>query len=220
MKTKLKLLALLCALNINAGAAEQAAGEIKGELGLGYASEYFYRGEQIADESLQLKAKLSTDVSVADAFLCAFSNQGLQSTDSYLFAVGLANSYLDDSVDAKLGWLHREHVPGAATSELFLSVGINTLLDPTITISQDLDDSLTTGELGLSHSIDLSVADLTITGDAGTTETLTDSRNYYGAGASLSREFGGLLANVGVEYVDAEDIDSETVFSAGVSVKF
>ena len=116
--------------------------------------------------------------------------------------------------------MHREDTPGDATSELFLSVGINSLLDPTVTLSQDLDDSLTTAELSLSHLIDLDVADLTLSGDAGTTETLTDSRNYYGAGASLSRSFGGLLANVGVEYVDAEDIDSETVFSAGVSVKF
>ena len=220
MKTKLKLLALLGALSINAGAAEQAASGIQGELGIGYASDYFFRGERVTGESTQLKAKLTTDVSVADAFVCAFANQGLQSTDSYLFAVGLADSYLDDSVDAKLGYLHREDTPGDAASELFLSVGINTLLDPTVTLSQDLDDSLTTAELSLSHLIDLDVADLTLSGDAGTTETLADSRNYYGAGASLSRSFGGLLANVGVEYVDAEDIDSETVFSAGVSVKF
>lgn len=220
MKTKLKLLALFCALGINAGAAEQAAGGINGELGIGYASDYFYRGEQISEEATQLKAKLTADVSVADAFLCAFSNQGHQSTDSYLFAVGLADSYLNDSVSAKLGWLHREHVPGEATSELFLSVGLDTLLDPTITLSQDVSDSLTTGEISIGHVFDLEVADLSLAGTAGATETLVEDRNYYGAGASLSREFSGLLATVSVDHVDAEDIDSETVFSAGVSVKF
>ena len=220
MKTKLKLLALLCAFSLNAGAAAKADSGIQGELGIGYTSDYYFRGEKITGESTQLKAKLSTDVSVADAFACALVNQGLQSTDSYLFAVGLANSYLDGKIDAKLGWLHREDTPGAATSELFLSVGIDTILDPSITISQDVDDSLTTAELSLSHTIDLDVADLTLSGDAGSTETLTEDRDYYGAGASLSRSFGGLLANVGVEYVDAENIDSETVFSAGVSVKF
>ena len=220
MKTKLKLLALICALNINVGAAERAASGIQGELGIGYASDYFYRGERFAEESTQLKAKLTTNVSVADAFVCAFANQGLQSTDSYLFAVGLADSYLDNSVNAKIGWLHREHVPGEATSELFLSVGMSTLLEPSITISQDTSESLTTGEVSIGHTIDLDVADLALTGTAGSTETLAEDRNYYGAGASLSRSFGGLLANVGVEYIDAEDIDSETVFSAGVSVKF
>ena len=116
--------------------------------------------------------------------------------------------------------MHREHVPGEATSELFLSVGMSTLLEPTITISQDTSESLTTGEVSIGHTIDLDVADLALTGTAGSTETLAEDRNYYGAGASLSRSFGGLLANVGVEYIDAEDIDSETVFSAGVSVKF
>ena len=220
MKTKLKLLALLGALSINAGAAEQAASGTQGELGIGYASDYFFRGERITGESTQLKAKLTTDVSVADAFVCAFVNQGLQSVDSYLFAVGLADSYLDDSVGAKLGWLHREDTPGDATSELFLSVSINTLLEPTITVNQDLDDSLTTGEISISHIIDLDVADLTLSGEAGTTETATQDRDYYGAGANLSKSFGGLIANVGVDYIDAEAIDSETVFSAGVSIKF
>jgi hypothetical protein len=220
MKTKLKLLALLSALSINAGAAEQAANSFQGELGFGYASDYYFRGERITGESTQIKAKASTDVSIADAFVCAFVNQGLQSTDSYIFAVGLADSYLDGNVDAKLGWLHRENTPGAANSEIFASVGLDVLLDPTITVSQDLDDSLTTGEIGISHSLDLSVADLCLHGTAGNTETLTGSTSYHSAGAKLSRDFNGLLASVGVDHVDAQDIDSETVFSAGVSIKF
>jgi hypothetical protein len=220
MKTKLKLLALLSALSINAGAADQPANSFQGELGFGYASDYYYRGERITGESTQVKAKVSTDVQIADAFICAFANQGLQSTDSYLFAVGLADSYLNDSVNAKIGWLHREHTPGEADSEVFASVGLDVLLEPTITISQDLDESLTTGELGLSHTLDISVADLTLSGNAGNTETSTGSTTYYGAGAKLSREFGGLVASVGVDYVDAQDIDNETVFSAGLSVKF
>jgi hypothetical protein len=127
---------------------------------------------------------------------------------------------LNDSVNAKIGWLHREHTPGEADSEVFASVGLGVLLNPTVTISQDLDESLTTGELGLSHTLDISVADLTLSGNAGNTETSTGSTTYYGAGAKLSREFGGLVASVGVDYVDAQDIDNETVFSAGLSVKF
>jgi len=220
MKTKLKLLALLSALSINAGAADQAANSFQGELGIGYASDYYYRGERITGESTQIKAKMSTDLKVADAFVCAFANQGLQSVDSYLFAVGLADSYLDGAVDAKIGWLHREDTPGDARSEVFASVGLGVLLDPTVTVSQDLDESLTTAEIGISHKLDISVADLCLHGNAGNTETLAGSTTYYGAGAKLSREFGGLLAHAGVDYVDAQDIDSETVFSAGVSIRF
>lgn len=219
MKTKLKLLALACALSINAGAA-QSASSFQGDLGIGFTSDYYFRGERVTGESTQLKAHASTDAFVADAFVCAFVNQGLQSTDSYLFAVGLKDSYLNDNVEAKLGWLHREDTPGDAYSELFLSVGIDTLLDPTVTVFQDLDASLTTGEVGVSHVFDISVADLTLSGDVGTTERVTGSSNYYGAGAELSREFGGLLASAGVEYVNADDIDSETVFSVGIGVKF
>jgi hypothetical protein len=99
-------------------------------------------------------------------------------------------------------------------------VSVKTLLEPTITLYQDLDDSLTTGEISISHIIDLDVADLTLSGSVGSTETVTLDRDYYGAGAGLSKSFGGLIADVGVDYVDAENIDSETVFSAGVSIKF
>jgi hypothetical protein len=220
MKTKLKLLALLSALSINVDAAEQPANGIQGELGIEYASDYYYRGERVTGESTQLKAKASTDAIVADAFVCAFVNQGLQSVDSYLFAVGLSDSYLNDTVSGKIGWLHREDTPGDAQSEVFVQLAIDTLLNPSVTLSQDVDDSFTTGELGLSHVFDLGLADLTTSGSAGTTETSTGSTNYYGAGAKLSREFGGLIASTGVDYVNADDIDSETVFSVGIGVKF
>jgi hypothetical protein len=218
MKTKLKLLALLSAFCINASAADSSKSRFQGELGIGYASDYYFRGERITGESTQVKAKLSTDIKVADAFVCAFANQGLQSTDSYLFAVGLAKSYGD--IDAKIGWLHLEDKPGSARSELFARLGLDMLLDPSVTISQDLEDSLTSGELGLSHTIKSDVADLTITGVAGLSDKLTGDTNYYEIGGQLTKDFDGLLANVGVDYIDAENADSETVFSAGVSVKF
>jgi len=217
MKTKLKLLALLSALSINAGAAAAASG-FQGELGIGYTEDYYFRGDQITGESIQVKAKASADLKVADAFVCLFSNQGLQSTDSYRFAVGLAQSY--GVVDVRAGWLHLEDKPGGARGEVFGQVGLDVLLNPTVTIYQDVDDSLTTGELSLSHTFDLNVADLTVSGTAGSTETLVGSTKYYGAGAKLSREFGGLVASTGVDYVNADDIDSDTVFSVGIGVKF
>lgn len=220
MKTKSKLLALLCAISINVGAAEQAASGFEGELGIGYASEYFYRGVQVAEESTQIKASLTTDASVADVFLDAFVNQGLQSTDSYLFAVGLANSYLNDKVDIRIGYLHREDTPGVAADELFVGVGVDSLLNPNVTIYQDLNDDLTTAELSLTEGFDLEVVDLCVHGGVGTSETSADSWNYYTVGAKVSKEFGGLIASAGVDYVDAEDADDETVFSAGLSIKF
>jgi len=218
MKTKLMLLALLSALTINASAAKSPASGFQGELGLGYTSDYYFRGDRITGESTQIQAKLSTDLNVADAFVSAFANQGLQSTDSYRFAVGLAKSYGD--VNVELGYLHLEDTPGDARGEVFLSLGLDTLLSPSVTISRDLDDSLTSGEIGLSHIIDIDVADLTIAGTAGLSDKLTGDTNYYGVGGKLSREFGGLVASAGVDYVDAENVDSETVFSAGVSIKF
>ena len=90
MKTKLKLLALVCALTINAGAAEQSS--FQGELGFGYTSDYYFRGAKVSDESTQIQARLTTNVGIADAFVSAFANNGLQSTDSYQFAVGLAKA--------------------------------------------------------------------------------------------------------------------------------
>jgi hypothetical protein len=220
MKTKTKLLALLCAFSINVGAAEQAASGFTGEVGIGYASDYFYRGVQVAEESTQIKARLSTDLSIADGFICAFVNQGLQSVDSYLFAAGLSDSYLNDSVTTKVGYLHREDTPGEAADELFVSAGLNIPLNPVVTISQDLNDDLTTAELGLSHVFDLDIVSLDITGNVGNTETVANTWSYYNVGAGLSRSFGDLVARVGVDHIDAEDADEETVFSAGVTVKF
>ncbi len=218
MKTKLKLLALVCALTINAVATETKTSSFQGGLELGYTSDYYFRGTKVADESTQIQARLSTNVGVADAFVSAFANQGLQSADSYQFAVGLAKSYGD--IDVSVGYLHLEDIPGAARGELFVSLGLDTVLNPILTINQDLDDSLTSGELGLSHIIDIDVADLTIAGAAGVSDSLSGDTNYYEIGGSLSREFGSLVASVGVDYVDAEDIDSETVFSAGIGIKF
>jgi hypothetical protein len=218
MKTKLKLLALLGALSINAGAADDAASGFQGELGIGYTEDYYFRGDRITGESIQVKAKASADLKIADAFVCLFSNQGLQSTDSYRFAAGLAQSY--GAVDLKIGWMHLEDKPGQARGELFGQVGLDVLLNPAVTVYQDTDDSLTTGELSLSHTFDLNVVDLTLAGSAGTTESLTGSTKYYGAGAKLSRSFGDLVATTGVDYVNADDIDSDTVFSVGIGVKF
>jgi hypothetical protein len=218
MKTKLKLLALVCALTINAGATQTGTSGFQGELGLGYTSDYYFRGGKVSDESTQIQAKLSTDIGVAGAYVSAFANQGLQSADSYQFAVGLSKSY--GSIDMELGYLHLEDIPGDARGELFVSLGLDTVLSPSVTINQDLDDSLTSGELELSHTIDIDVADLTITGVAGVSDTLAGDTNYYEIGGSLNREFGSLVASLGVDYVDAENVDSETVFSAGIGIKF
>jgi hypothetical protein len=189
---------------------------------VGYASDFFYRGEQKALESFQSSVDFGTQVAGLEASLHACTNQSVDSgVDSYGLAAGFGTSVLDGLLSAYVGFNHFEDVPGSALSEVAVSVSVDSLLDPSLSVFRNIDDDLYTFEASVSHDIDLKLASLGLDGSIGSTDvTESDSREYYSVGLELSRPVGSAEASVGVDLVDADDIDREFVFSGALTFEF
>ena len=214
MKTKLTSLLVAFGLITNAAFAGNSAN-------IGYTSDFFYRGEQKALESVQASVKLQRSVLGLDGSLHACTNQSIdQGVDSYHFGTGLSKS-LGDLLSIYGGFNHFEDVAGDAISEIELRLSFNTLGNPSVSVFRDADDSLYTTEGSLSHSVDMKIADLTARGLVGNTETTAvNHRTYYAVGLGLSKAIGEAAAGVSVDLVDADDIDREFVFGTAITFDF
>jgi hypothetical protein len=84
------------------------------------------------------------------------------------------------------GFNHFEDVAGEALSEILVKASLSTVANPTLSVYRNVDDELYTIEGSVSHSVELSVADLGLSASAGNTDiTESTDRSYYGFGASL-----------------------------------
>ena len=219
MKVKLTILTLLCSLINNV-----TAGELSGNISTGYKSDYIYRGALVSSEAIQ--TQLSVDGAITEsvgAYLTGFMSSPLAGTsDTYEFIGGVSTSFLDELLAATGGYSHREQVDGASLGELFVGMAADVMLSPTVTVFYNLDSELYTTELSISHTVETSIANLTFGAGVGRTEaTTTLDRDYFVAGLGASRVIvGDLKGNLGVDYIDAEDVDGETVMSVGLSMDF
>lgn len=215
-KTKLIITALL-GLFINAASAETYS------LGTKYASDYFFRGSLMTQESIQADLGVNGEVFGLDYSAGAFTNQSTDSgVDTYIFDAGLSRSFLGDLMNAYVGIGHVENVSGEALMEANVRLSIDTLLSPTVSFFRNLDESLYTSELSLSHDLDLDFASLAILGSIGTSDlTNSNSETYYSLGANASRSIGEKSEiSFGVERVDSNLIEAEYIFALGVSTQF
>jgi len=215
---KLKLTSLFVALGLLTNAA-LAGNSAK----IGYASDFFYRGEQKALESVQAAVDLNTALLGLDAKLHACTNQSVdQGVDSYRLAAGLGTTFAGDLLSVYGGFNHFEDVAGEALSEIQLSASVNVLANPTVSAYRNTDEDLFTFEGSLFESFDLSFASLGVRGSAGNTEvTTSNDRTYYSVGSSLSRQVGaGVDLSLSVDLVDADDIDREFVFGTALAFNF
>ena len=190
---------------------------------LGLASDYFYRGAQKSEESLQGSLMLGGSLGSFNASLHACSNQAIDSgNDSYHMGAGLGKSFAEGLFSLYGGFNHFEDVPGEALSEVEARISSNIALNPALTVYRDVDESLYTFELSVSHSLETDVADISVGASIGNTELTTSTdRDYYSVGVSTSKslsESSGL--SLGVDYVDADDIDGEFVFGSSLTFKF
>ena len=216
MKTKLTSLLVLCGLIFNAALLGNSAK-------IGYASDYFYRGSQKAEQSVQASVMLGAGLAGLDASAHACTNQAVDAgNDSYHFGAGLGKSFAEGLLSAYIGFNHFEDVPGNALSEVEVVLSSNVVLNPSVSLFRGLDDTLYTLEAGVSHDIDLSFASLGLGASAGNTElTSVSDRTYYSVGAAVSKAISdGADLSVGVDYVDADDIDQEYVFGSSLTFKF
>ena len=190
---------------------------------IGYASDFFYRGSQKAEESVQASIGLSSKVSSLDIGAHVCTNQAVNTgNDSYHLGMGVGKSFSEGLLSAYVGVNHFEDKPGDALSELEVKLSSNSLLNPSVSVFRDFDDSLYTVEAGVSHSFDLNVVNLEIDASAGNTDlTNSTDRSYYSVGATASKSISDQAdLALGVDYVDADDIDREFVFGASLSLKF
>tara|TARA_R110001592_G_scaffold268412_2_gene534721 strand:- start:2611 stop:3264 length:654 start_codon:yes stop_codon:yes gene_type:complete len=215
-KTKLIITALL-GFFINAASAETYS------LGTKYASDYFFRGSLMTQESIQADLGVNGEVFGLDYSANAFTNQSVESgVDTYILNAGLSTSFFGDLLETYAGIGHIENVSGEALMEASLRLSIDTLLSPTVSFFRNLDESLYTSELSLSHDLDLDFASLGILGSIGISDlTNSNSETYYSLGANASRSIAEKSQiSFGVERVDSNLIEAEYVFALGVSTQF
>ena len=177
----------------------------------------------MTQESIQADLGVNGEVFGLDYSAGAFTNQSTDSgVDTYILDAGLSRSFLGDLMNAYVGIGHVENVSGEALMEANVRLSIDTLLSPTVSFSRNLDESLYTSELSLSHDLDLDFASLAILGSIGTSDlTNSNSETYYSLGANASRSIGEKSEiSFGVERVDSDLIEAEYIFALGVSTQF
>jgi len=215
MNTKKLIVSALLGLITNVASASNSAS-------IGYASDFFYRGAQKAEQSIQSSVDFEKVLMGLKGSLHACTNQSVDNgVDSYRIAGGLTHTFLDGLFNGYVGLNHFEDVDGEALSEVAVSASFGSILNPTVSVYRDLDDSLFTFEASASHIVDMEIVDLGLSASIGNTE-LTNSNDvtYYTVGASVSRSIGAAEGALSVDYVDADDIDREFVFSTGLTFKF
>ena len=215
---KVKIISFIAAVGLITNVAT-ASNSVR----LGYASDYFYRGVQKAEESIQTSLRLGHSLGSVNGSVHVCSNQAVDSgSDSYHMGAGLGTSFADGLLSTYAGVNHFEDVPGSSLAEAELRVSFNTALNPSLAVFRDLDESLYTYELGVSHVLETKVADLDLSASYGNTETsATNDTDYYSVGVGVSKSLSDSASLGGsVNYIDADGIEDEFVFGVGLTFNF
>ncbi len=216
MKTKIISTLLAFGLITNAAIAGNSAS-------VGYASDFFYRGSQKAEESVQTSLRLGHSLASFEASLHVCSNHAVDTgNDSYHMGAGLGKSFADELLSAYVGINHFEDVPGSALSEVEARFSLGLPLSPSVAVFRDLDDSLYTFEVGVSYGVETELADLSLGASFGNTElTATSDVDYCILGADASKSLSDSASlGLSIDYVDADNTDDEVVLGTSLTFKF
>jgi len=220
MKTKILIAALCSALMINAASAEGLS--FGGEIGAKYVSDHYFRGQARTNEALQANVGFDTSVGAVGLYGDLFTNQSVDSTeaDTNDITVGLKLSIVDN-IDLLAGVYNTENTGAGGDLEGFVGIEIDAPLNPAVTVFRNTDEELYTYEGQLSHEFDLDVIGLELAGVVGNTElSQSVDSTYYGAKLTATKSVGPVDLYADVAVNDNEDRDAETLWGAGVSVKF
>lgn len=216
MKTKLVILALLSAFSINVSAKSAA----NGQLSVGYATESYFRGSQISEDAVELQVSANGVVNGLDVFADVLSVQSNEGTDTDFATIGLGKQ-INDLVTLYGGLININ--PEGASSQLdaFISANLDLPLSPSVSVYRDTDDDLYTYEASISKTFDVGFAELDLGGSLGNTDLAAGGdRHYGGVTAQLKKKIDNVCLHAGVSLIDVEDLDVDTVVSAGVTFKF
>lgn len=218
MKTKIAIVALLCAFNINASASKAS-----GSLDVSHTSDYYFRGAELSTNSLQATAGANAVVNGVDVFANFFTNQptGAAENNTDILTVGGGKSFADGLLSLYAGVVNVDHDGSDSVLDAFVSVKLESALSPAVTFYRNTDEELYTVEGSVSYTIKSTIADLRLSVEAGTTDVTTaTSRDYAGATAKLSRSFGAVTPHLCLSVVDADDSARDTIVKAGLTFKF
>jgi hypothetical protein len=222
MKNKLVKLIALLGLSINVASAE--APKVDGKMGTKYSSDYHRRGQLVSQEAIQAQVGFNVGFGAVDLFGDFFTNQSTasNSADNNELTVGLGTSLLDDRLDAYVGVYNTDNTVAGDNLEVFASLGVNTLLSPSVSVYRDTDQSLYTFEGQISYDVDLNIINLELAGMLGNTDlTTTEDSTYYGAKLTATKTIKDnvdLYADVSLSDNDVRD--NETLWGVGLSIKF
>lgn len=218
MKTKLIVLALCSALSFNAASAET-----KGSLGVGYSSDFYFRGSELSAEAAQLTLGVEADLGAARVKAAAFSNQstGDGTANTNILDLSIGNTFADGLLSLYGGVKNIDTDGADSRLDVVLTAGLGTVLSPTVSIARDTDEDLWTYEACVKHTFATDVIDITLCGFLGSTDVTTATdRTYGGAGVTLSKAVGSVEPYASVKVIDAEDIERDTIVSAGITFNF
>ena len=222
---KTKLVSLITVL-LGLGFSSVHAGDINvnGNVGTKYASDYHRRGQVVSDEAIQAQVGFNVGLGGVDLFGDLFTNQATSasSVDSDELTLGIGTSLLEDKLSAYAGVYNTSNSALGDDLEAFASLGLNTLLSPSLSVYRHTDDSLYTFEGQLGHSFNLEVITLEVTGVLGQTElTAATESTYYGTVLTASKTLGkDLNVYADVALSDNDVRDYETVWGVGLRLKF
>ena len=197
MKVKLTIAALFSALLINAASAEGP--DVQGQVSTKYTTDYHRRGAELSTEAIQAQVGFNVGLGLVDVFGDFFTNQSTGGTDVNTdeMTIGLGTALFEDNINAYLGVYNTDSDGLASTLEAFATISANYLLSPTVSFYRDTEDSLYTFEGSLSHTFDLNIVNLDLTGSIGTTDaSATSDYTYTGAKVTVSKDINNSI-NVG-----------------------
>ena len=215
------MIALLCALNINANAQANDV-TLGGDAAVGYRSDYIFRGETRAQKSLHLGVGASARVKDVTVFTDITTNQPDTGADFTLTTVGIGYEFADSLLAVYGGFLNQKDDLDGSELDVFITGQLNTDITLRGTLYRNTDDELYTFEASASKTfnIDQLGVGLNISLDGGTTEELGNTRTYYGGTASVTKQLGAMELEIGGTLIDTDESKSEEVFFAGLNYSF
>tara|TARA_R110002110_G_scaffold120542_2_gene295793 strand:+ start:77 stop:757 length:681 start_codon:yes stop_codon:yes gene_type:complete len=223
-KSKYALTALLCVLLTNTSSGEEATSSINGNVGSKYTSDYHRRGQAVSQEAIQAQIGFNTGIGSVGIFGDFFTSQGISDTgsaDSNEITVGGTYELMEDKINLYAGLYNTDSSVSENDLEAFTSIGFGVPLSPVVSVFRDTDDNLYTWEGQISYDVDLDIMSVGITGILGNTD-LTESTDstYYGTVLTVTKNINTVNLYTDLTLSDNGDRESETIWGAGLSVKF
>jgi hypothetical protein len=215
MKTKLLTLTALAALSINAAFANS--------LSVGYGSDFFSRGELLAKDSVQLSVDYTHTNSLGgELVIDVQSAHNTRTYEGITLIHGLAQGEINEMFSVFGGVRHLDNFTESQATDFVFGGQLNTLLDPRVTLGQNLSRNANSLDLELSHDLTFKGFDILLSGVIGDSDLRQqDNVAYYSIGATASKEIvKGLTLSLSADQVDSDIIDRECIVAAALSVNF